>query len=96
MSVGARNVIPLLVPARALVQAIKRNADRFPPDFMFQMTGRKFQNLKSQIVTSSWGGLRRARPYASPEAELRRQLPREEPGKEVREIKPTVAHTAGS
>jgi hypothetical protein len=31
---------------------------------MFQLTSEEFQNLKSQIVTSSWGGLRRATPYA--------------------------------
>ena len=45
----------------ALVQAVKRNIERFPTDFMFQLSPREFENLKSQIVTSSWGGLRRAR-----------------------------------
>ena len=52
------------VEPRALVQAIKRNLDRFPADFMFQLNVEEFRNLKSQIVTSSWGGLRRAAPYA--------------------------------
>jgi hypothetical protein len=52
------------VEPRALVQAVKRNADRFPADFMFQLNSAEFQHLKSQIVTSSWGGLRRATPYA--------------------------------
>lgn len=52
------------VEPRALVQAVKRNAERFPADFMFQLTAQEFENLKSQIVTSSWGGLRRAAPYA--------------------------------
>ena len=52
------------VEPRALVQAVKRNIERFPPDFMFQLTKTEFQNLKSQIVTSNWGGLRRAAPYA--------------------------------
>jgi hypothetical protein len=52
------------VETRALVQAVKRNADRFPEDFMFQLTAEEFENLKSQIVISSWGGLRRATPYA--------------------------------
>ncbi len=52
------------VEARALVQAIKRNRERFPDDFMFQLNKTEFTNLKSQIVTSSWGGLRRAAPYA--------------------------------
>jgi hypothetical protein len=52
------------VAPRALVQAVKRNQDRFPEDFMFQLTSNEFKNLKSQIVISSWGGLRRATPYA--------------------------------
>ena len=51
-------------PVRVLVQAVKRNIDRFPADFMFQLTDGEFKNLKSQFVTSSWGGLRRATPYA--------------------------------
>jgi hypothetical protein len=52
------------VEPRALVQAVKRNKDRFPADFMFQLSTREFANLKSQSVISSWGGLRRASPYA--------------------------------
>ena len=52
------------VEPRALVQAVKRNADRFPDDFMFQLNADEFRHLKSQIVTSSWGGIRRAAPYA--------------------------------
>ncbi len=52
------------VAPRVLVQAVKRNADRFPPDFMFQLTAHEFSLLKSQIVISSWGGFRRATPYA--------------------------------
>jgi hypothetical protein len=52
------------VEPRALVQAVKRNMDRFPQDFMFQLTQEEFSILKSQIVISSWGGLRRATPYA--------------------------------
>lgn len=52
------------VSVSALNQAVKRNLERFPEDFMFQLTGEEFENLKSQIVTSSWGGLRRAHPYA--------------------------------
>lgn len=47
---------------RALVQAVKRNSERFPSDFMFQLSDEEFANLKSQIVTSSWGGQRRASP----------------------------------
>jgi len=52
------------VEPRVLIQAVKRNIERFPKDFMFQMTEEEFNNLKSQIVISSWGGLRRAAPYA--------------------------------
>ena len=52
------------VEPKVLVQAVKRNLERFPRDFMFQLNAREFENLKSQFVTSSWGGLRRALPYA--------------------------------
>jgi len=52
------------VEPRVLVQAVKRNIDRFPQDFMFQLTEEEYSNLKSQIVISSWGGLRRSTPYA--------------------------------
>jgi hypothetical protein len=52
------------VEPRILVQAVKRNIDRFPEDFMFQLSQEEFSILKSQIVISSWGGLRRATPYA--------------------------------
>jgi hypothetical protein len=41
------------VEPRILVQAVKRNIDRFPEDFMFQLTQEEFANLKSQIVISS-------------------------------------------
>jgi hypothetical protein len=51
------------VQPRVLMQSVKRNIGRFPDDFMFQLSAEEFTNLKSQIVTSSWGGLRRARPY---------------------------------
>jgi hypothetical protein len=55
------------VPVKVLNQAVQRNRTRFPPDFpdfMFQLDRHEFTNLKSQIVTSSWGGVRRALPYA--------------------------------
>jgi hypothetical protein len=47
-----------------LNEAVKRNEDRFPSDFMFQLTRAEFENLKSQIAISSskWGGRRHA-PY---------------------------------
>ncbi|HEX4638091.1 MAG TPA: ORF6N domain-containing protein [Chthoniobacterales bacterium] len=51
------------VTVSALTQAVKRNRYRFPEDFVFQLTHEEFTNLKSQFVTSSWGGLR-TRPYA--------------------------------
>lgn len=52
------------VETKVSIQAVKRNSERFPKDFMFQLTNQEFTNLKSQIVTSSWGGIRRANPYA--------------------------------
>ena len=60
------------VSTKVLNQAVKRNSDRFPSDFMFQLTPDEAlssrcrpgaANLRSQIVTSSWGG-RRVLPYA--------------------------------
>ncbi len=51
------------VDTRVLNQAVKRNRTRFPEDFMFQLTPKETQNLRSQIVTSRWGG-RRYLPYA--------------------------------
>jgi phage regulator Rha-like protein len=52
------------VPTKVLNQAIKRNKDRFPEDFMFQLDTKEFEILRSQSVTSSeWGG-RRFAPYA--------------------------------
>ena len=52
------------VKVKVLIQAVKRNRERFPADFMYQLTKQEVMNLKSQIVTSSWGGARRANPYA--------------------------------
>ena len=46
------------VEPRALVQAVKRNKDRFPDDFAFQLSPEEAENLKSQFVISSWGGAR--------------------------------------
>ena len=50
------------VETKRLNEQTKRNIERFPEDFMFQLTREEFSNLKSQIATSSWGG-RRALPY---------------------------------
>ncbi len=55
------------VPTRVLVQAIKRNLDRFPPDFMFQLTNHQVAALRSQSVISnirSGRGGRRYTPHA--------------------------------
>ena len=52
------------VEVKVLNQAVKRNLERFPADFMFQLTEEEAANLRSQIVTSSsWGG-RRYLPFA--------------------------------
>ena len=51
------------VETRALTQAVRRNSARFPQDFAFVLTKQEFAILKSQIVTSSWGGIRKA-PWA--------------------------------
>jgi len=52
------------VETKSLNRAVKRNADRFPRDFMFQISVDEWQNLKFQIGTSSSGhGGRRHRPY---------------------------------
>jgi len=52
------------VETRALIQAMKRNARRFPPDFIFQLTDAEWEALRSQIVISKGKGGRRYRPYA--------------------------------
>jgi hypothetical protein len=51
------------VPTKVFNQAVKRNLKRFPKDFMFRLTAKEMKILRSQIVTSSWGG-RRTLPYA--------------------------------
>ena len=51
------------VETRRLNESVKRNIDRFPSDFMFQLTTAEVSNLMSQIATSSWGGTRKL-PYA--------------------------------
>jgi hypothetical protein len=51
------------VETKVLLQAVRRNLERFPSDFMFQLTKQEFNILRSQIVTSRWGG-RRYPPYA--------------------------------
>ena len=47
------------VPTRDLNKAVSRNLDRFPDDFMLQLTRSEFNDLKFQFGTSSWGGTRK-------------------------------------
>ncbi len=47
------------VDVKRLNETVKRNIERFPKDFMFQLTQSEFADLKSQIATSSWGGKRK-------------------------------------
>ena len=51
------------VETKRLNEQVKRNMDRFPEDFMFQLSQEEVENLKSQFATSSWGGNRKL-PYA--------------------------------
>jgi hypothetical protein len=46
------------VETKQLKRAVRRNIFRFPEDFMFELTKVEFENLRSQIGTSSWGGTR--------------------------------------
>ena len=46
------------VETKYLKRQVKRNIERFPEDFMFQLAKEEFNNLRSQIGTSSWGGTR--------------------------------------
>ena len=47
------------VETRRLNEQVKRNSKRFPKDFMFTLTEKEYENLKSQNATSSWGGRRK-------------------------------------
>jgi hypothetical protein len=52
------------VETRILTRALKRNLERFPEDFMFQLSEEEYENLRSQFgISSQWGG-RRFPPYA--------------------------------
>lgn len=46
------------VETKQLKRQVRRNMDRFPDDFMFELTDKEFANLRSQFGTSSWGGTR--------------------------------------
>jgi len=47
------------VETRRLNEQVRRNRERFPGDFIFELTQEEFANLKSQFATSSWGGRRK-------------------------------------
>ena len=51
------------VSTKVFNQAVRRNRDRFPADFAFQLTQQEFYSLRSQFVTSNRRGGRRYRPY---------------------------------
>ncbi len=51
------------VETKRINERVKRNLERFPDDFIFQLTIAEYTDLRSQIATSSWGG-RRSLPYA--------------------------------
>ncbi|WP_395064605.1 ORF6N domain-containing protein [Flavobacterium sp.] len=46
------------IETKVLKQAVRRNIERFPDDFMFELTKEEFDNLRSQFATSSYGGIR--------------------------------------
>ena len=46
------------VETKQLKRQVKRNPERFPDDFMFELTKEEYENLRSQFGTSSWGGER--------------------------------------
>ena len=52
----------------AFNQQVKRNEDKFPADFRFQLNNEEYQNLQSQNVTASWGGDRRTEPWVFTES----------------------------
>lgn len=54
------------VETRTLIQAVKRKKDRFPEDFMFQLTKDEYANLRSQIVISRFGEVGEVLPTPSP------------------------------
>ena len=58
------------VETKALNRAVKRNLERFPVDFMFQLTPAEWESLKYQFGTSKQGGIRRAPPTLSPNKAL--------------------------
>ena len=48
------------VETKRLKEQVRRNIERFPEDFMFELSKKEYENLRSQFATSSWGGTRYA------------------------------------
>ena len=48
---------------KRLKESVRRNIDRFPPDFMFELDKKEWNILRTQFATSSWGGTR-YQPFA--------------------------------
>ena len=46
------------VETKRLKEQVKRNIERFPEDFMFELSTKEYENLRSHFATSSWGGTR--------------------------------------
>ncbi len=59
------------IETKRLNERVKRNLDRFPADFMFQLTLKEYENLKSQFATSSWGG---RRTLSAPETKPKKRI----------------------
>ena len=53
------------VEVKQLKRQVRRNVERFSKDFFFQLTAKEFENLRSQIGTSSWGGKRKQKGYSN-------------------------------
>jgi hypothetical protein len=68
------------VKTKQLKRQVKRNIDRFPKGFMFTLTAKEFENLRSQIGTSSWG-CTRYMPMAFTEQGVKKRIVREDPNK---------------
>ena len=61
------------VETKRLKEQVKRNIERFPEDFMFELSKKEYENLRSQIATSSWGGAK-MRQLVFESAELRKEI----------------------
>ena len=50
---------------KRLKEAVRRNPDRFPPDFMFELDKKEWDILRTHFATSSWGGARYQRSFTN-------------------------------